>query len=100
MSKLLWMIGQAAAICGLTYCQARDPLIGSEQVAGLLLVNIVVVAFATALAVNLWDWLFRRGRPHDVGEPQGRSRGTRRVGRQTCELPQEPFRRRIGEDTR
>lgn len=100
MSKLLWMAGQALAIAGLTFMFASAPRPDPIDPLGALLLSVVIVAFGTAAAVNLWDWLFRRRRAHNVGEPQSRGGRPGRIGRQPRELTEQPFRRRIGEDAR
>lgn len=72
MSKLLWMIGQATAIGGLTW----NAVVASgnhEKLGAFLLLNTIIVAFLTAVIVNLWDWL-RRPRtlagPGKIREPE------------------------------
>lgn len=58
MSKVLWMVGQATAIGLLTWngIAAGAP---PEQAGALLIGNTIVVAFLTAVLVNLWGWLRR-----------------------------------------
>lgn len=93
---------QAAAIFALTYAQASSPLIADKDKGGLFLLNIVMVAFATALIVNLWDWTRRRLsrllRPDlsKAAETQGEGLGLSRVGGRSSELPEKPDARRIG----
>lgn len=72
MSKLLWMIGQAAAIAGLTW-NAVAASGNPEKLGIFLLLNTIIVAFLTAVIVNLWDWLRRPRtltRTGQVSEPQ------------------------------
>lgn len=74
MSRLLWMIGQAAAVIGLTWIELAAPGARPGQLGLLVLINVVVVAFLTAVIVNLSDWL-RRPRavagPGKIRQPQG-----------------------------
>lgn len=44
---------QVAAIGGLTFGMVSD--MGTERLGGFLLVNVIVVAFTTALLTHLWD---------------------------------------------
>lgn len=58
MSKVFWMIGQATAIAGLTWngiASGAHP----EQAGMLIVGNTIIVAFLTAVIVNLWGWLRR-----------------------------------------
>lgn len=59
MSKLLWMALQAAAIGGLTWVQSLGPTFEPGRLGLMILVNTILVAFLTAVIVNLWDWLLR-----------------------------------------
>ncbi|WP_298967763.1 hypothetical protein [uncultured Methylobacterium sp.] len=58
MSRLLWMAAQAYAVWWMTAGMIRD--MGWEGAAGYLAINIMIVAFMTAVIVNLWDWLRTR----------------------------------------
>jgi hypothetical protein len=94
MSKLLWMALQAAAIGGLTWMFAT-PLgyEGEKPISpgGSLFLSVILVAFATAVAVNAWDWLQRISsarRRDSRPEPQAPSgpvgQGSLRAGQGDC----------------
>ncbi|WP_267428609.1 hypothetical protein [Methylobacterium sp. GC_Met_2] len=52
--RFLWLYAvQAVAIGGLTYGMVSD--MGPKDAAGFVIVNIILVAFATAVLTRLWD---------------------------------------------
>ena len=99
------MIGQAFAIGGLMWAFASVPLApGQERMhpLGIVLGPIVIVAFGTAVLVNLWDLAlrpFRRRRGGGAGHAN--EPGQKRIGA-ACpwlgrrEVSEERGRRRIG----
>lgn len=55
-SRVLWCVVQAAAVGGMFWAQIDEPEV--QRAPGLMLFfDICIVAFATAVLVNLWDWL-------------------------------------------
>lgn len=77
MSRILWMIGQALAIGGLTWGMVSEvrPNEPPMNAIGALAISVIVVAFATAVAVNVFDWARRKitGSP---AKPARRDRGS------------------------
>lgn len=57
MSRAVWMLSQSAAIIWLTVAMHNDD---PKQPLGMIFfINVCLVAFLTAVLVNLWDWLAR-----------------------------------------
>ena len=86
MNRALWMIGQALAVGGLTWFFLTVPLSPGETERPnpifLFVMSIIIVAFATAVIVNLWDWALRPFRRrasvgHGDEPPQDRIRASR-----------------------
>lgn len=96
--QIVWMVAQAAAVIGLTWIwHAAKP---DSPLGAILLINIVVVAFTTAVAVNLSDWLRRVFRRHaplgEERELKGERLSPPRVGGGLRELTQDRDKLRIG----
>lgn len=64
----LWMIAQASAIGGLMWMSffgddiARQTPRGPVEILVALAIWTLLVAFATAVIVNLWDWAARKAK--------------------------------------
>lgn len=88
---MIWKLVQAAAIGALTYGMGQDPKM-ANQIGTILVINIILVAFLTAVTVNLWDWLRRpraaAGGPQ-VSQPQRQGGGAGAPGWFLGELPQK-----------
>ncbi|GJE34849.1 hypothetical protein LDDCCGHA_5064 [Methylobacterium oxalidis] len=101
MTRALWIIAQAAAILALTWLMMGnadprpDPRL-SGPLAWLVMAFFAtcIVAFATALLTNLWDWCFRllrrvhgelQGLPFRAGRAVARLRRARRDASQAVE---------------
>jgi hypothetical protein len=51
------MVAQIAAVGGLVYMWRMDSKTSDTSLVLTFLVAVIIVAFATAVIVNLWDWL-------------------------------------------
>ena len=94
MSRPLWMLAQAAAIgwCTLSAFNNADVhpdprLSGPLAVLVMLLLSTLMVASATAVLTNLWDWAHRQlqGLPFRAGRAVARLRTTSRDPGQAIE---------------
>lgn len=98
MRRLLWMIGQAAVIIGLSAAMYADPRLRA-QFGAVVLVNIVLVAFATAVITRLLDWLRRpRAARRLLSDERKAQRDRERLsaaGRRPGELFEERARGRV-----
>lgn len=92
MKRAAWMVFQAAAIAGLMWLQVTGgPPDKTPPIVFLLLVNVVIVAFLTALLTRAADRLtrsFRRRPIHQVSETQGEGLGLGARGRLPGNLPE------------
>lgn len=90
--------------------ELRDGLISAKgawpmPLVGAFVLSIILVAFATAIVVNLWDWARRKVsgiRPlsRDGGEAAGEQELVGRASGSPQEPPQVRQSRRIGEEPR
>lgn len=94
MKRFVWMMAQAAAIAWLTWSafntadEHPDPrLSGPLAVLVIFVMSTIMVAFATAVITNLWDWTHRQlqGLPFRAGRTIARLRTARRDARQAIE---------------
>lgn len=94
MSRPLWMLAQATAIGWCTWSAFNnadvhpDPrLSGPLAVLVMFLLSTLMVAFATAVLTNLWDWAHRQlqGLPFRAGRAVARLRTASRDPGQAIE---------------
>ncbi len=94
MSRVFWMLAQTAAIGWLTWSAFNnadvhpDPrLSGPLAVLVMFLLSTLMVAFATAVLTNLWDWAHRQlqGLPFRAGRAVARLRAASRNPGQAIE---------------
>ena len=94
MTRPVWMLTQTAAIGWLTWSAFHnadvhpDPrLSGPLAVLVMLLLSTLMVAFATAVLTNLWDWAHRQlqGLPFRAGRAVARLRAAHRDPGQAIE---------------
>ncbi|TGD94068.1 hypothetical protein [Methylobacterium nonmethylotrophicum] len=76
MKQLLWMCAQAYAVWWMTDGMIRD--LGPQGAIGYLIMNVIIVAFLTALLTNVWDWVRARtrGLPFRLGFAVARLMGS------------------------
>ncbi len=103
MRRLAWMAGQAAAIIGLTVAMSFDPRL-APQIGRVFIVNVIVVAFATAVSTALWDWLRRpravRRLLADERKAKRKSERLIAARRRPGEAFEQRARRGVGQDVR
>lgn len=94
MTRAFWMLAQAAAIGWCTWSAFNnadvhpDPrLSGPLAVLVMFLLSTLMVAFATAVLTNLWDWAHRQlqGLPFRSGRAVARLRSASRNPGQAIE---------------
>ena len=69
MTRVLWMAAQAAAIGGLTWMFTTAPRPDPIDPGGAIFLSVILVAFGTAVIVNVFDWVRRLGGQRPRSQP-------------------------------
>ena len=84
LSRIVWMVGQAATVGFLLWLYATGPQENAPPLGMFFAMSVVMVAFGTAVIVNLYDWIVRKIRGLPASDRQA---SKRRPARKFFELP-------------